>query len=309
MLDPSDGLLRGSYVPLVTPFSDGELDVDAYIRLVDLHRRAGSDGLVVCGTSGEPGTLTLGERMRIAEAAVEGADGQLPVVVATGTLALAETIELSRHAEKIGASAAMVVTPYYLLPPERGVVEYYRRVADASALPLVIYHIPRRTGLTLTVATIEAVAAVCPTLAGIKHSSADLGLVSDLVATFGKEFRILGGLEDLSLPMLVLGASGVVSAVGNVAPRLVAQLCRAVDGGDLALAKRVHYRLLDLNKAVFWDTNPIAVKYMLTRIGVLERNEHRPPMAPATPDLMARLDAVLAGARITDAFVSEPAAP
>jgi len=302
-------LLRGSYVPLVTPFNDGELDLDAYAGLVDLHRQAGSDGVVVCGTSGEPGTLTLGERMRLAEAAVEAADGRLPVVVASGALALAESIELTRHADKMGAGAVMVVTPYYLLPPERGVIEYYRRVADASSLPLVVYHIPRRTGLTLSIGTIDAIAAVCPTLAGIKHSSADLGLVSDLVATFGSDFRILGGLEDLSLPMLVLGASGVVSAVGNIAPRLVAQLCQAVGGGDLELAKRVHYRLLDLNKAVFWDTNPIAVKYMLRRLGILERNEHRPPMAAATPELAARLDAALAAAGITDAFATEPTAP
>ncbi len=308
MVDLPEGFLRGSYVPLVTPFDGGELDVDAYARLIDLHRRAGTDGVVVGGTSGEPGTLSVAERMRLAEAAVEAAAGELPVVVASGALALAETLELTRHAEKVGASAAMVVTPYYLLPPERGVIEYYRRVADATALPLVLYHIPRRTGLTLSIGTIEAIATACPTLAGIKHSSADLGLISDLIATFGGGFRILGGLEDLSLPMLVLGASGVVSAVGNVAPRLVADLCRAVGDGDLERARRIHYRLLDLNKAVFWDTNPIAVKYMLTRVGALARNEHRPPMAPATPELAARLDAALAAAGVTDVFVTEPSA-
>jgi 4-hydroxy-tetrahydrodipicolinate synthase len=293
MLPLAEDFLRGSYVPLVTPFRDGAVDRKAYVRLVESHLDAGTSGIVVCGTSGEPSTLTVAERQQLAVTAIDAADGRLPVIVATGSQSLAESLELTTHAAAAGAAGVMVVTPYYVLPPARGLVEYYRQLASATDLPMVLYHIPRRTGLLVDAATIEAIAEACPTLVGIKHSATDVGLVSALVAALGPDFRILGGLEDLSLPMLVVGASGVVSAVANVAPRLVADLCAAVRAGDLDAARAIHFRLLELNQAVFWDTNPIAVKYLLTRVGLLDRNEHRLPMAPATPELATRLDAVL----------------
>jgi 4-hydroxy-tetrahydrodipicolinate synthase len=296
MIDlPPDGL-RGSYPPLVTPLSDGEIDEGAYARLVEFHVERRSSGVVVCGTSGEPSMLTIAERKRLAQVAIEAAAGRLPVVVATGSQSLAETIVLTEHATQLGAEAVMVVTPYYALPPSRGLVDYYSAVASVTDLPLLVYHIPRRTGLTLTVPALESVAQACPTFVGVKHSSPDLAFVSHAMRAFGPELRFFVGLEDLTLPMLALGACGVVSAAANLVPDRVAALYDAVVESRLVDARALHYELLDFNESVFWDTNPIAVKYMLRRVGLLERNEHRLPMAPATPDLEARLDAVLSAA-------------
>ncbi len=294
MIDLDDGFLRGSYPPIVTPFgADGSVDLAAYGRLVEAQVRAGSHGIVVNGTTAEPSTLTTSERMALAAQGVEAAAGRVPVVVATGAQSLAETIELTRHADEIGADALLVVTPYFIRPTQRGLVEYFAEVAAHSDLPLMLYHIPGRAGVEVTLASLEAIARRAPHFVGMKHASADLALVSDAIAAFGAEFRILVGLEELSFPMLALGAAGMVNAVANVAPMKVANLYEAIATGNLDEGRRLHYGLLELNRAIFYETNPIPLKYMLKRLGHLEDNVHRLPMTPAAPDVASRCDAVL----------------
>jgi 4-hydroxy-tetrahydrodipicolinate synthase len=289
-------LLIGSYPPLVTPFREGAVDLGTYARLVDFHARSGSRGVVVCGTSGEPSLLTVAERQELAEVAVDTAAGRIPVVVATGSQSHAETAALTDHAAAAGAAALLIVTPYYVRPPERGLVEYFAELGNRTQIPWALYHIPGRAAVGVTLDVLDRIASRSDTFAGIKHASADLGLVTEALAHFGTEFRVLVGLEELSFPMLALGASGVVNAVGNLAPAEVQELCAAVADGDLGRARTLHFDLFELNRAVFWDTNPIPVKYLMKRIGLLPDNEHRLPMAPATPELAARLDA-LADAR------------
>jgi 4-hydroxy-tetrahydrodipicolinate synthase len=285
--------LRGSYPPLVTPLRADRIDEDAYASLVDFHVRERSHGIVVNGTTAEPSLLTVAERKRITEVAVQSAAGRIPVVAATGSQSHAETVELTEHAARAGADALLIVTPYYARPPQRGLVEYFADLARRTALPLLVYHIPGRAAVSLAIDTLGAIAERAPTFAGMKHAGDDLGLVSDALARFGADFRIFVGLEELSLPMLSLGASGLVNAVGNVAPRKVAALYEAVAAGKLADARRLHFELLELNRAVFFDTNPIPIKYMMKRLGLLAENSHRLPMMPATRDLGARLDGVL----------------
>lgn len=296
-LDPA--FLRGSYVPLVTPFDrDGRIGEETYARLVDNQVAAGSAGVVVTGTSGEPSTLTVDERARLTRVAVEAAGGRIPVVAATGDQSLPATLELTRRAEQAGADAVLVVTPYYLRPPQRGLVDYFTTVAAATALPVLIYHIPGRAAISMSVDSVARVAERADNLVGIKHASADLGYVTELLASLGREFRLFCGLEDLSFPMLAIGAAGLMNAVGNVVPARVAQLCDAVAGGRLADARDLHFELFELNQAVFWDTNPIPIKYLMVKLGLLEGNHHRPPMSPATPELQGRLDDLLA--RLSD---------
>ena len=292
MLRLEPGFLRGSYTPLVTPFRDGGVDEDTYARLTERQIASGSHGVVVAGTTGEPSTLTVAERCRLLEVAVAAAAGRVPVMAATGSQSLAETLELSRHAESAGAAAVLVVTPYYLKPPARGMVEYFRAVGQACALPLLVYHIPGRAAVSLDAATFEQIAEAVPTFVGCKHAAPDLGLVSDLIARFGEDVRVFVGLEELSLPMLALGAAGVVNAVGNLVPDKVAALTSAALTGDLGTARKLHYDLLELNRAVFWDTNPIPMKYLMARMGLLPSGEHRLPMVPPDPPLAARLDAL-----------------
>lgn len=294
MIALPDGLLRGSYPPIVTPFAeDGSVDLGCYARLVDHQVASGSHGVVVNGTTAEPSTLTVDERKALAEVGIEAAAGRVPVVVATGSQSLAETVELTDHADGLGADAVLVVTPYYVRPPQRGIVDYFVEVASHTDRPLLMYHIPGRAAVGVELATLEAIAGRVPHFVGLKHASTDLSLVSDVLATFGPELRVLVGLEELSFPMLALGAAGMVNAVANVAPAPVAALYEAVAAGKLDEARRLHHELLDLNRAIFFDTNPIPLKHMLTRVGLLDANRHRLPMAPASPDVAARCDAVL----------------
>ncbi|MGH9058176.1 MAG: 4-hydroxy-tetrahydrodipicolinate synthase [Acidimicrobiales bacterium] len=293
MMALGPGSLVGSYTPLVTPFRDDAIDLTTYEALVDHQAANGSQGVVVTGTSGEPSVLTVAERLELVRAAKSSAAGRIPVVAATGTDSLAQTLELSLGAVEAGADALLIVTPFYIRPPQRGMEEYYVQLAQRVELPVLIYHIPGRAAVSLEAATIEAIASRADNLVGMKHASPDLSLVTDVLNRLGPDFRIFVGLEELSLPMLAIGARGLMNAVGNLVPDRVAALWHAVEGGDLTDARKIHHDLWELNRAIFFDTNPIPIKYMLRRMGITPNNEHRLPMASATPEVEARLDGVL----------------
>jgi 4-hydroxy-tetrahydrodipicolinate synthase len=296
MIELGDDELRGSYPPLVTPFRDGKVDLDAYAGLVEHHVAEGSHGIVVNGTTAEPSTLTTEERARLVTVAVETAAGRIPVVAATGSQSHAETVWLTEQATEAGADAVLIVTPYYLQPPQRGLVEYFADVGRRTDRPVLVYHIPGRTAVAVTVDTVERIAERLPAFVGMKHAVNDLGFVSDVLPRVGKGFRIFVGLEGLSLPMLAVGATGLMNAVGNLVPGKVAALYDAVAAGSLEEARAIHDELYELNRSVFYDTNPIPMKYMMRRLGLLSANEHRLPMVPADAALESRLDDVLARA-------------
>ena len=224
---------------------------------------------------------------------MEAAAGRLPVVAATGSQSLLESRQLTVHAAEAGVAAVLVVTPYYVRPPQRGIVAYYAQVVDGLETPWLVYHIPGRAAVGVTVDTLAQLHDASPTFVGMKHAVNDLGLVSAVLARLGPDFRVFVGLEELSFPMMAVGACGLMNAVGNVAPARLVEICEAVRDGDLHRGRKLHESLYELNEAVFFDTNPIPVKYMMKRIGLLADNEHRLPMVPATPEVAARLDAVL----------------
>ena len=293
MISLADTFLRGSYPPLVTPFHNGAVDYETYARLVERQIQEGSHGIVVNGTTGEPSTLTVQERNRLVEVAVKAARGRIPVVAATGSQSHAESLELTAGAEKAGAAAVLVVTPYFIRPPQRGLVEYFLDIGRRTSLPFLLYHIPGRAAVHLKLETVAQIAEGLPTLVGIKHAVNDLGLVSALLAKLGAGFRVFAGLEELSFPMLAVGASGLMNAVGNLAPRRIAELYSVATAGNLGEARRLHNSLFELNQSVFFDTNPIPLKYMMMRMGLLATQEHRLPMVNATPELAEQLDGVL----------------
>ena len=300
MIALQGNFLKGSYPPLVTPFRDGEVDYETYARLVERQVAEGSHGIVVAGTTGEPSTLAINERIRLLEVAVKAAKGRIPVVAATGSQSHADSIVLTEAAKGAGAAAVLIVTPYFIRPPQRGLVEYYLDLGRRTELPVMIYHIPGRAAVNVTVDTVAAIAEKLPRLVGIKHAFNDLAFVSDLLLRLGFEFRVHVGLEDLSFPMLAVGASGLMNAVGNLMPGKVAQLYELTAAGKLAEARALHYELWELNAAVFFDTNPIPMKYMMKRLGILPTEEHRLPMVPSTPELQKRLDGVLARAGLIE---------
>jgi 4-hydroxy-tetrahydrodipicolinate synthase len=285
--------LKGSMPPLVTPFRDGEVDYDAYARLVEFQIRNGSHGIVVTGTTAEPSTLSIEERNRLVDVSVQTAAKRVPVIAATGSQSLRETRQLTEHAAKAGADALLIVTPYYIRPPQRGLVAYYLELATLSSLPWMVYHIPGRAAVSVTIETLKELRSRSPNFVGMKHAVNDLGFVAECHAALGKDFRIFVGLEELSFPMMAIGACGLMNAVGNLRPQALVELCEAVWRNDLARGRALHQQLLEINQAVFYDTNPIPMKYMMKRLGLLATNEHRLPMVPANAELERRLDGVL----------------
>ncbi len=292
---PAD-FLTGSYPPIVTPFRDGKVDLDAYARLIEFQIGHGTHGIVVNGTTSEPTSLTIDERNALVRTAVEVARKRIPIVAQTGSQSHAETVALTEAATAAGADALMVLTPYFVRAPQRGVVEYFNDIGRRSPLPLLMYHIPGRSAFKVELDTLVRIAQATPHFVGIKHAVDDHNFVTRMIATLGPEFRIFVGLEEFTFPMMALGAQGTMNAVANLAPAQVAALCNATRAGDLAEARRLHFALFDLMCAVFYDTNPIPMKYMMKKMGLLASNEHRLPMVPAAPELERRLDAVLAQA-------------
>lgn len=288
--------IKGSIPPLFTPFRDGEVDFATYARMLEFQIAQGSHGVLINGTTSEPASLTVEERNRIVTLAIEVVKGRVPVVAATGSQSLAETKALTEHAVKAGADALLIVTPYYSRPPQRGLVLYYLEVVRDLTTPWMIYHIPGRAAVSVTIDTVKELKDKSPNFVGMKHAATDLDFVSECIAEVGADFKIFAGLEELSFPMLAVGACGLMNAVGNLRPRVLADMCEAVWRGDLKHAQALHHRLHEINKAVFFDTNPIPMKYMAKKLGLIASNEHRLPLVPATPELEKRLDAVLARA-------------
>ena len=284
--------LKGSIPPVITPFANNEIDLASYKKLIEFHIEEGSHGILVNGPSAEPSTLTVEERNQLVDVAIVTANNAIPIVAATGSQSLLETKALTDHAVAAGADALLIVTPYYIKPPQRGIIEYYIEVTKNVAIPWMIYHIPGRAAVSITIETIKELKEKSPNFVGMKHAVSDLGFVSQCLAEF-PNFKIFVGLEELSFPELTIGAVGLMNAVGNLLPHILAEMCQAVWDNDLKKGKALHHQLFELNESVFYDTNPIPIKYMMKRLGLLISNEHRLPMSPATPELEKRLDGVL----------------
>jgi len=304
MIPMQKTFLCGSYPPLLTPFRDGKVDLEKFAELAERQAREGSHGVVVCGTTGEPSSLTPDERTELVKVAVEVIAKRIPVVAATGSQSFAETLEITTRAEKAGADAVLVVTPYYIKPSQRGLVEYFVSVGQRTELPLMIYHIPGRAAVSVKPATVARIAERLPNLVGIKHAVNDLEFVTELLTELGPEFRVFCGLEALSLPMLVVGARGLMNAVSNLAPARVAALYDAVEQGDLATARKLHAELFELNQSIFLDTNPGPLKYMMSRLGLLDSPELRLPLVPMDGEQAKILDKVLIRSGLLQAAIS-----
>ena len=289
--------IKGSIPPVITPFKNGEIDLDTYKKLIKFHVAEGSHGILVNGTSAEPSTLTTEERNKLVDVAIATANKSVPIVAATGSQSLLETKALTDHAVSAGADALLIVTPYYIRPPQRGIINYYLEVTRDVDIPWMIYHIPGRAAVSITIDTIKELKDRSPNFVGMKHAVNDLGFVSECLAEF-PNFKVFVGLEELSFPELAIGAVGLMNAVGNLRPKILADMCQAVWDNDLEKGKKLHHQLFELNQSVFYDTNPIPIKYMMKRMGLLPNNEHRLPMSPATPELEKRLEEVLLRAKL-----------
>jgi 4-hydroxy-tetrahydrodipicolinate synthase len=285
--------LRGSIVPLITPFTDdGAFDAAALAALIERQIAAGSHGISVTGTTGEPSALSLDERERVMEVAAEAVGGRVPFMPGTGTNNLDETVRLTRAAARLHADAALVIVPYYNRPSQEGLYRYFSALAEAVDLRLVIYNIPGRTATNLAPETMARLHADHPAIIGVKESNKDFEHVTRVLHACGRDFLVYSGIELLCYPMLAIGGAGHVSATANVLPREVAELYEHVAAGRFQEAVDLHYRLVDLNDALFLETNPGPLKWVLGELGLA--NPHlRPPLCEPSPEHRRRLRAVL----------------
>lgn len=260
--------IRGSVAPIVTPFhEDGSVDEKTLADLVDWHIESGSHGVSVTGTTGEPSSLSIQEREKVMEIAINRGRGRVPVVPGTGSTNHDETMHLTKLSQEMGADAALVIVPYYNKPSQHALYKHYKTVADAVDIPIIVYNIPGRTAVNMEVETLARLNEDCPNIIGVKESNKDFEHVNRVLLNCGRDFLLFSGIELLCYPMLAIGGAGYISATANVVPDKVADLYNRWSEGDVKGAQDLHYELMPLNDVLFKDTNPAPLKAALGMIG------------------------------------------
>lgn len=291
--------LRGSIVPLITPFRHGALDEQALVGLIEWQVASGSHGISVAGTTGEPSALTLEERRRVIELAVQTAGGRVPILAGTGSENHQETLQLSEFAARAGADAVLVVAPYYIRPSQDGLFQHFKSVAEHAGLPVILYNIPGRAAINLEIDTVRRLRDACSNIVGIKEANSDFGHITRLLGALGREFLVYSGIELLCFPVLAIGGAGHVSATGNVLPDQVAELYDLTAAGKWSEAQDLHYWLMPMNEALFFETNPVPAKTALGWMGKIDP-EVRLPLAHMSPANAERLRLVMRGYGLVD---------
>ncbi len=269
----------GTYTAIVTPFKHGKVDEPALERLIKMQIRAGVDGIVPVGTTGESATLDYEEHIRVISLAVKFAAGKLKVVAGTGGNSTKEAIYLTQLAEKVRADASLQVAPYYNKPTQEGLFQHFHAVARSTKLPIILYSIPGRCGIEIAVDTVNRLAHDSVNIVAIKEAGGNPDRVSQLRAALGQKFAVLSGDDSLTLPFMAVGAQGVVSVASNVIPREVAHMVRAYSSGNTTLALKLHEKFYPLFKDLFIETNPGPVKAALAMMGLIQ-DEFRLPLVP-----------------------------
>lgn len=287
-------MLQGSIPALVTPFRDGKVDVSTFEAFVDWQIAEGSSALVPCGTTGESATMSIEEHNEVVALTVKAAAGRVPVVAGCGSNDTQAALLHMRHAEEVGADAALVVCPYYNRPNQEGLYQHFATLARSSRLPIIIYNIPGRSVVDMSIETMARLAEL-PTIVGVKDATGNVARVSAQRAACGKNFIQLSGNDDMTLGFMAMGGVGAISVTANVAPRLCAEFQAACLAGDYAKALEYQDRLYPLHAALFSDASPGPVKYALERLGRMS-GELRLPMVPPSEASRRAVDQALAHA-------------
>ena len=281
---------RGVTTAMVTPFhADGSIDFDSFGQLIEHQIAGGVKGLLPCGSTGEAATLSHIEHAEIFRFVVEQVNGRARVLAGTGSNSTAEAIELTQAAEKAGVDAVLLITPYYNKPSQAGLLMHYRNIAAATGLPIVLYDIPGRTQVKLHIETVSRLSEV-PNIQGIKDACGSLANTSELRANLPSDFAIFSGDDALTLPMMAVGADGVISVASHLLPTLLNEMLEHYSMGRTMQARAVHFRLLPLMQALFLEPNPCPVKYCLLRTGVIANAQVRLPLVTVSPETAATLD-------------------
>ena len=263
------GMLTGSLVAIVTPmFEDGRLDLDALKKLIDFHVDAGTDGIVIVGTTGESPTVDVDEHCLLIKTTIEHVAKRVPVIAGTGANSTAEAIALTAKAKSLGADACLLVAPYYNKPSQEGLYQHFKAVAEAVQIPQILYNVPGRTGCDISNDTVLRLAQL-PNIVGIKDATGGIERGTDLLLRAPADFAVYSGDDATALSLMLLGGKGVISVTANVAPQLMHEMCEAALNGDLAVAKAANAKLFALHQKLFVEANPIPVKWVLQQMGMI----------------------------------------
>lgn len=285
-------MLHGAFTALVTPFKNGHIDEDAYRAHIEWQLEQGVNGLVPCGTTGESATMSHAEHESAIRICIEQVHGRVPVVAGAGSNNTAEAISLTRFAKNAGADAALLISPYYNKPTQEGIFRHFKAVNDEVAIPLIVYNVPGRTGSNVLPATMARMARELEHVVGCKEATANLVQISNILEQAPESFTLLSGDDFTVLATYAVGGKGVISVTANVLPRMMSDLCRACELGDYTEARRLHFALEPMNRAMFLESNPIPCKTALTLMGRMG-GEFRLPLCPASDKTVAELKAVL----------------
>ncbi len=286
-------MFKGSLVALITPFKDGSIDRNSLKRLIDFHVENGTDALVVAGTTGESATLTFSEHEELINLAVEYANKRIPVVAGTGANATHEAIALTKAAEKAGADGSLQIVPYYNKPTQEGIYQHFKAIAEETNLPLILYNIPSRTGVDMLPETFARLFSDFPNVIGLKEATGKVDRVSEIISLTNPDVVILSGDDALTLPMIAVGAKGVISVANNIVPKDIAEMCRLALDGKIEEARKIHDKYWKLFKILFIETNPIPVKTAAYLMKLIDDLEMRLPLYYMKPENEEKLKSVL----------------
>jgi 4-hydroxy-tetrahydrodipicolinate synthase len=293
-------MFSGSITALVTPMdADGRIDYPALARLIDFQIEAGTQALVIAGTTGESATLTRREHIELVERSCELAGGRVPIIAGTGSNSTAQTIDLSKTIDAFPVAGFLLVTPYYNKPTQEGMIRHFAAVADAVTRPVILYNVPGRTGVDLKPESVVRLAAH-ERIAGVKEATGDLARVAVLRANCGEGFALLSGDDATACEFMLLGGDGVISVTSNVAPLAMRRLCDAARGSERAIAKRIDETLQGLHATLFIESNPIPVKWAVARLGLMQ-DGIRLPLMPLSPACYEPLRSAMQRAGISEA--------
>jgi len=285
-------MFKGSMVAIITPFKKGKVDEKKLAELVEFHIKNSTSAIVPCGTTGESSTLSYEEHERVIDVVIEAVNKRVPVIAGTGSNNTAEAIMLTTHAKNAGADASLQISPYYNRPTQEGLYQHFKKIAEESGLPLIVYNIASRTGVNILPETMQRLSRV-KNIIGVKEASGNLDQMSQIHELCGEKFELISGDDSLTLPLLSIGGTGVISVVANIAPKDVADMVSKFNKGDITGARKLHYKLLPLVRAIFIETNPIPVKTAMALMGLIDESTLRLPMCAISDENLTKLKKAL----------------
>ncbi|MBI2657387.1 4-hydroxy-tetrahydrodipicolinate synthase [Candidatus Woesearchaeota archaeon] len=291
-------MFKGAITAIVTPFTEkGDVDVLALKKLVEFQVKNSIDGIVPCGTTGESPTLDYDEHDKVIEIVIDAANGKVPVIAGTGSNSAREAIEMTRHAADAGADASLQVCPYYNKPTQEGLYRHFSAIAKSVDLPIIIYNIQGRTAVNLETSTLARLAREHSNIIGVKEASGNISQMMDVINELPKNFDVLSGDDNMTLPLMALGGKGVISVASNIVPKEIHDMAQHALNGDFEKAKHIHFKLLPLFKGIFIETNPIPIKAALAMKGMI-KEIYRLPMCGMKAENREKLRKILKGLNI-----------